>query len=159
MRRQLKRDPRLLTAATLGGLGGLVAAEAEVSEGYIVAFGAVDRDCGWCMNDIEGYAWRVGGAAAEAAAGHTGNIGMIASLCSLRGRRHSLYAFVTRDPHLDPGGWPCEWPCEPCLGVQLCIIRGFTTLACAARPKAACPVLSSASQSIYSVLLSCPDEV
>lgn len=42
--RQLNR--RLLTAVTLGGLGGLVAAEAEVSERDIVAFGAVVRDCG-----------------------------------------------------------------------------------------------------------------
>lgn len=50
------------------------------------------------MSGTEGYAWRVGGAAAEAAVGHTGNIGIgiIASLCSLRGRRHSLYAFATR---------------------------------------------------------------
>ena len=84
-----------------------MAAEAEVSEGYAVAFGAGDRVCGYGMG---GYAWLVGGAAAVGHTGSTkGGIGIIASLLLLRGRRHTLYAFV-RDPLLDP----CGRPCEPC---------------------------------------------
>lgn len=92
----------LSTAVTLGGgLGGLVAAEAEVSEGYVVAvaFGAVDRDCGY-GSGRGGYAWRVGGGAAVQQQGiraaRIGGIGIIASLLLLRGRRHTLYALRFR---------------------------------------------------------------
>ena len=55
-------------------------------------------------------------------AARTGGIGIIASLLLLRGRRHTLYAFVTTGP--------CGRPCEPCRG-------GFTrfALAYAAREK------------------------
>lgn len=90
-----------------GGLGGLVAAEAEVSEGYAVAFGAGDRVCGYC---IEGYAWRVDGCAAgyaTPAARMGGGIGIIASLLFPTREAPSLYAFV-RDPLPGPCGWPCE---------------------------------------------------
>lgn len=44
-------------------------------------------------------------------AARTGGIGIIAPLLLLRGRRHTLYAFVTR-----PSTGPCGRPCEPCRG-------------------------------------------
>lgn len=73
-----------------------MAAEAEVSEGYAVAFGAV----GWiCRYGMEEYAWRVG----CEAAGHAipaalmgGGIGILASLLFPTREAPSLYAFVTR---------------------------------------------------------------
>ena len=88
--------------------------------------------------------WMVA-AAGHAAAARTGGIGIIASLLLLRGRRHTLYAFVTLDPPLDPVAGLAS-PREPCRG-------GFTTrlfafaLPCAAPPSppGARPVLSQTS--------------
>lgn len=69
------------------------------------------------MNDTEGYAWRVSGAAAV---GHAGNIGIIASLLFPRYTGGAIrFTLSLRDPHLDPGGYPCE----PCLGVHYSRLR------------------------------------
>jgi hypothetical protein len=126
-----------------------VAAEAEVSEGYAVAFGAGDRVCGCGM---EGYAWLVGGAAAVGHTGSTkGGIGIIASLLLLRGRRHTLYAFVTRP---SPGPlWPALRALSRWRHSGLCrALQGRLEHAQSYRRQAN---LSS----LQSVQLSCPDEV
>jgi len=55
-----------VTAVTLGRVGaGLVAVEAEVSEGCVVAFDGVDRVCGYVAEE---HAWRLGDAAGHTAA-------------------------------------------------------------------------------------------
>lgn len=115
-----------------GGLGGLVAAEAEVSEGYAVAFGAVDRVCGYC---IEGYAWRAGGEAvghAIPAARMGGGIGIIASLLFPTTGGAIALRFQLRDPLPGPCGWPCK-------------VEAPWLMPRAPRPPEACPVLSQAS--------------
>lgn len=102
-----------------GGLGGLVAAEAEVSEGYAVAFGAV----GWiCRYGMEEYAWRVGCEAvghAIPAALMGGGIGIIASLLFPTREAPSLYAFRYATLSLDPVAGLARWrPSGLCRALQ-----------------------------------------
>ena len=125
----------LSTAVTLGGgLGGLVAAKAEVSEGYVVALGAVDRDCGYGR---EGYAWRVGGGAA--AAGHTGST-------NRRRHWHWHYCFSAAPSREAPYAlrFRYHWTLWPALRALSGWVDSFTrfALAYAARDK---PVWSAPS--------------
>jgi hypothetical protein len=86
-----------------------VAAEAEVSEGYAVAFGAGDRVCGYGMEE---YAWRVDGEAAGyaiPAAFMGGGIGIIASLLFPTREAPSLYAFSYATLFLDPVAGLARW--------------------------------------------------
>lgn len=80
-----------------------------------------------------------------------GGIGIIASLLLLRGRRHTLYAFVTLDPvaGLASPGWV-----DSLDSLDSLWLMPRTT-----SPSGARPVLSQTSQSLPSLRLSCPDEV
>jgi len=65
-------------------------------------------------------------------------IGIIASLLLLRGRRHTLYAFVTTGP--------CGRPCEPCRGGWIHSLDSLWLMPRATSPSGARPVLSQTRQ-------------